>query len=353
MDQQPEADLNAGDHLAAPLSSAPLPAAIPGMPAVPPGRLPRPGFLLALVATVAIVVGQGIAGAAAAIAMIVAANVATGKPLDDQLLAVLLVPVGVLFTLLVALLASLLIYGRDARRALALRGMAWSHLLLIVAAMLPYLVLAEQMADWATELLPSFTGEVYRQFADLPIWLVLLFGGLGPAVSEEIIFRGILGRGLVARYGAVGGAALTALCFGIVHVDLAQAASILCLGWLLQGAYLTTRSLAAPMLIHLLNNCAAFTQLAVYDPFAEIDNLPWRLVVAAAVALVALCVVIYEHRARWILPDGGVWSPGYPTAEMPPSSAKARCRCQPPRRAALVVAAIAYAVFWAVALSGL
>jgi membrane protease YdiL (CAAX protease family) len=38
-------------------------------------------------------------------------------------------------------------------------------------------------------------------------------------LSEEVFFRGFLGRGLVGRYGIVAGVTLTSLWFGLLHLD--------------------------------------------------------------------------------------------------------------------------------------
>lgn len=333
--------------------SAPLPAppgtdadAPAGEPPANSPALPQPGFWLSLGITVLLVVLQGVVGVVAVVVLMVISMAMTGHEPDEAQIAIVLLPVGVLEMIVTAVAAAVLFFGQSARRVLAVRGVAWPHLLVILFATPPFLVVAQEIAARSIEYLPTFSDEMFEDFAGLPIAFVLLFGGLGPALGEEIVFRGILGRGLVARYGMWVGGALAALFFGMVHVDPAQAVSVLWLGWILQGVYVATRSISAPIFIHLLNNSLAFLQLKYYDPFADREHLPAELIVAAMVALVGMGILMYQARSRWILPDGTAWSPGYVTAEMPPASLDARCQWQRPKLAVAAGAALTYLIFW-------
>lgn len=329
--------------------------AVPSIRAIPatlsvssaPLALPRPGFWLSLGITVLLVLFQGIVGVVAVILLIVASMIATGHEPGEAQIAMVLLPVGVMTIVVIGVAAAVLLFGREARRSLAIRGVAWPQMSVILLATPPFLVVAQEIAGWAAEYLPTFSGEMFNDFAGLPVALVLLFGGLGPALGEEIIFRGILGRGLVARHGMWLGGVFTAFFFGLVHVDPAQAVSVLWLGWILQAVYVATRSLIAPMFVHLLNNSLAFLQLKYYDPFADWEHLPLGLIIAAVVALAGLGVLMFQFRSRWILADGTAWSPGYVTAEMPPTSLEAQCHWQWPSGACLAGAAVANLIFWA------
>ena len=53
-------------------------------------------------------------------------------------------------------------------------------------------------------------GEV---IAGMPHWLVYLLIAVCPAVSEELLFRVLIGRGLVARHGVFVGVGLTTILF--------------------------------------------------------------------------------------------------------------------------------------------
>ena len=199
----------------------------------------------------------------------------------------------------------------------------------------------------AAQVLPSYTKQVLLDFSQMPVLLVLIGGCLLPAVGEEVMFRGFLGRGLVARYGLVGGTLLSAIMFSAMHIDPVQASGILVLGIALQGVYIVTRSLLAPVLLHGVNNGVAFA-FAAMDP-ASLDavHLPWLVVGTAALANIHPGGAdVRSLRRSWVCPDGEVpWTPGFVTAEAPPAGVLARCCVRRPAIKWVVLAAIAYAAF--------
>ncbi|MDY3864478.1 MAG: 5-formyltetrahydrofolate cyclo-ligase [Eubacteriales bacterium] len=84
------------------------------------------------------------------------------------------------------------------------------------------------------------------------VYLVLAFGVL-PAFCEELVYRSIL----CAEYDAVGtGTAIFAstLFFAMLHFSFRLFPVYLLLGFLLAGAMYATRSVLAPMLLHLIYN---------------------------------------------------------------------------------------------------
>src|SRR5205085_9678359 len=82
-----------------------------------------------------------------------------------------------------------------------------------------------------------------------------------PALGEELIFRGLIGRGLLARWGVVAGVLWTSVLFGLVHLNPAQAIAVIPIGVILHFVYLTTGSFWAPVLLHFLNNAFAAVML--------------------------------------------------------------------------------------------
>ncbi|MFV1967512.1 MAG: lysostaphin resistance A-like protein, partial [Pirellulaceae bacterium] len=124
-----------------------------------------------------------------------------------------------------------------------------------------------------------------------------------------------------------------AFLFGAMHLEPLQSLTAFVLGVGLQFVFLTTRSLLAPILVHALNNAAAFATMRYYDQFPipgvsplpdeSVVHTPPLLLVATVAALVAAAGLLYQIRTRWRLPDGTVWSPGYVTAECPPATVPA------------------------------
>ena len=108
------------------------------------------------------------------------------------------------------------------------------------------------------------------------ILYVLVMFGIIPAVTEELLFRGILFRHLEDFGGSWFALALTSGLFGVAHIFNPNAtffssfAIAVEAGILLGGAYMLTRSLWAPIGLHAAWN---FTQGQIFDvPVSGIDG---------------------------------------------------------------------------------
>jgi membrane protease YdiL (CAAX protease family)/Flp pilus assembly protein TadD len=158
-------------------------------------------------------------------------------------------------------------------------------------------------------------------------WPVLIFVGcIAPAVSEELIFRGFLGRGLVARHGVVLGIILTSIFFGLVHLQPMSVVSAFAMGLILHLEYLAARSIFVPMLHHGLHNFLVFGYMKLKDatlleegPLDEYVSVSAALTLLACCALPLLVFLWVRTRTRWLYPGMQPWTPGYPTAEAPPT----------------------------------
>ncbi|MCA9142954.1 MAG: CPBP family intramembrane metalloprotease [Planctomycetaceae bacterium] len=249
--------------------------------------------------------------------------------------SVVMIPIGTLFSVITSVVIAYIFYRRQFGVRLALRGMTRLQCLTSVLAVLPLAVIASEITNCAGEVLPSFNAEVLSQFAASPWPIVFVAACLFPAIGEEIFCRGFLGRGLVANHGVVAGVLLASLLFGVMHIDPVQSVGAFVLGIGLHFVYLTTRSLLAPMLVHMLNNAFAFWLMQNYTwcPLPGLSPLPddtpvhtpWGVMITAIVACAALLGVLYQTRTRWMLASDHAqdegdqeWSPGYVTAERPP-----------------------------------
>jgi membrane protease YdiL (CAAX protease family) len=147
---------------------------------------------------------------------------------------------------------------------------------------------------------------IARAAQSAPWWLAMLAFAVGPAVNEELWFRGYLGRGLVGRYGPTAGVLLASLFFGLVHVHPVQAAYAALMGLWLHFAYRMTRSLWVPVLVHFLNNgLAVVAALLAGGASAAADAPPapsaavlWGIGVAAVAVLAAASWGLYKLRVR-------------------------------------------------------
>ncbi len=304
--------------------------------------LPQPGLLFAVALTTIPLFVQIVVGS---VAVVVAAGVfvvATARPHElarftDEF-QVTLLPVLTFATLAVSVAICWLFFGRTIGRKLAWRRVSVGQLVSVLALTVPFAVLASEVTNCVTDVLQSYEiellrtlnekgGEVFLRFASRPAWLVFLGACLLPGLGEEVYCRGLLSRGLVARYGVIGGTILAAGLFGAMHIEPVQAIGAFALGIGLQYVFLTTKSLFAPIILHTLNNSLAFLTMRFAEaypirgltplPDGGVAHTPLPLLAAAVLAAAALMMIMFQNRTRWRLPDGSDWNPGYVTAETP------------------------------------
>jgi membrane protease YdiL (CAAX protease family) len=160
----------------------------------------------------------------------------------------------------------------------------------------------------------------------LPVAVLVI--AVMPAFSEEIWCRAFLGRGLVGQYGVVCGILITSYFFGALHVLPHQGMMAMLMGLTLHYAYVTTRSLVAPMLLHFLNNATSVMgeelSKLLGEQAAKIDTAPGEIPLAlyacAGLLMVAVGWALYQSRARLVHGPTDVppWQPAFPGVALPP-----------------------------------
>lgn len=255
-----------------------------------------------------------------------------------------LIGIEMLVFLLVAVLATWLRLGaRRTPHRLGIRPLAMQHFLLIVAVSIPisltcgglHQVTVAAWDQWFAHL-PGMgifehmnVNESIKPLGEsTSLWLLLLAIAVAPAIGEEVIFRGVIGRGLIARHGILAGVVMTSLLFAAVHIHPAHVVALLPLAFFIHLVYLTTRSFLAPMLLHFLNNALAVVLLKAtattpaLTEATELD-LPVFVPILSAGIVVLVGWTLWKSRVQYRTDDGELWSPGYPTVEIPPESAGA------------------------------
>ena len=148
--------------------------------------------------------------------------------------------------------------GSSWREQLQLELPSRRHSLLVLGSVLPLAILSDELYRVCQSWFGLAAGDTNQLVQSLsfqvsyPILVVAI--ALGPAVGEELVFRGLIGQGLVQRWGLFRGIGTTAILFALAHLSPAHAIATLPLGLLLHWVYLHTRSLWAPILLHFLNN---------------------------------------------------------------------------------------------------
>ncbi|MGH7127045.1 MAG: lysostaphin resistance A-like protein [Planctomycetaceae bacterium] len=225
--------------------------------------------------------------------------------------------------------------GRETLRQMPLAPIPWPHGGLILLAVLPLQLVAATLYaavavlwEELVKLLPWLRGlddvntmeSIGEMVQSGSLVFVILALAVAPAIGEELIFRGVIGRGLIARFGLLAGMLTTSVLFGAAHIHPVHAIGVVPLGLAMHFAYYCSRSFWAPMLIHFLNNGFAVLVTKYLPEAAEMEEVdrPLWLVAIAAVTLAAMALLMWRTRVRHELPDGTAWDPGYDTVESPP-----------------------------------
>lgn len=189
------------------------------------------------------------------------------------------------------------------------------------------------LLEFIDEHLPELRKELERldvrmllmelQSATLPVLLIFL--AVVPAVGEEFLFRGLIGRGIVARWGIGAGVIITSLLFAGVHLYPPQVIGLIPLAVFLHISYLATRSFWAPMLVHFVNNALAALALKlgppIDDPLAVVPmtTIDWILMILSGLFGALGAIAIWSVRTEYVSKDGDITAPSYPTVERPPA----------------------------------
>lgn len=132
-----------------------------------------------------------------------------------------------------------------------------------------------------------------------PLWAVLLSVSVFAPFFEEWLCRGIILRGLLAKMKPGQAIAVSALVFGLIHMNLWQAIPAFIIGLILGYVYYKTGSLKLTMLMHCVNNTLSvilsrIPGLEDVEFFADIMS-PWAyapMIIAFAVALASGLLII-------------------------------------------------------------
>lgn len=141
------------------------------------------------------------------------------------------------------------------------------------------------------------------------IWVAFLVA-IVPAVSEEILFRGIVQPAMIARFGVNTGIALTAVMFATIHMNPWSFGPLLILGTFFGIVSYKIGTFWAGALAHLGNNLLAVSTLfyvGKIDYESLTEATPWYIFVPGLIAAVGGTILIVRSK----LPEADTKVAGY------------------------------------------
>ena len=198
-----------------------------------------------------------------------------GQALDAVLLGMangvyggLMVTTTALSSLLTILLFTLLRWTPVSRNWLASRP--WLVIVWVVLLTFGTILPAEWIYEQLQLAMPEQTVALFQSIMREP-WGYLVVGMLVP-VAEELVFRGAVLRVLLnvfARRSHWIAIAISAVVFGIIHMNLAQGFHATLIGLLLGWMYYRTRSVFPGIVLHWINNTVAYVMFNLQPQLAD------------------------------------------------------------------------------------
>lgn len=198
-----------------------------------------------------------------------------GQSLDAVLLGMtngvyggLMVTTTAISSLLTILLFTLLRWTPVSRNWLASRP--WLVIVWVVLLTFGTILPAEWIYEQLQLAMPEQTVALFQSIMREP-WGYLVVGMLVP-VAEELVFRGAVLRVLLnvfARRSHWIAIAISAVVFGIIHMNLAQGFHATLIGLLLGWMYYRTRSVFPGIVLHWINNTVAYVMFNLQPQLAD------------------------------------------------------------------------------------
>ncbi|TWT52316.1 CAAX amino terminal protease self- immunity [Thalassoglobus neptunius] len=198
--------------------------------------------------------------------------------------------------------------GASYREQVGFRSPRHEEVIFAIAMVLPIAMLGDWLYSLARSLMLAVfsTGEggdsltvLFSEIHSVPLPMLVVALALGPAIGEELIFRGVIGRQLVSQFGTLPGSIMTVLLFSIAHASPAHAIATLPMACLLQFLYLKTGTLWVPIVVHFLNNLLAVVMVK-YE--ITTNQSPSLFLLVWGFSYLAVLLVAFEYRRRsWSL----------------------------------------------------
>jgi len=121
------------------------------------------------------------------------------------------------------------------------------------------LVFDNSLTFWVSRIsLPDFINGAFEELTVSPILLILSAAVVAP-IYEEIIFRGILLKGMSKKINPTIALVVSALFFAVSHLNIQQGINAFLLGLVIGFIYLTTDSIYLSIFAHFINNLLALS----------------------------------------------------------------------------------------------
>ncbi len=139
----------------------------------------------------------------------------------------------------------------------------FTTLLLVILYTFLCIPLANFMNAVSMLFVDNVVGQVAGEVADMPFWLMFLTMAVFGPMCEELAFRGVIYHGYRKSRNLVGAVVLSALSFGIMHMNFNQLGYAFALGVMMALLMEATGSIWATFIMHMVFNGQSVVTLFV------------------------------------------------------------------------------------------
>ena len=157
----------------------------------------------------------------------------------------------------------------------------------------------------------------------------MLLLGVVPAICEELVFRGLIFKGIRNSFSKWSSILITALLFALIHQNITQFIYPFVLGIVLTTLMEHTGNLLYPIILHMFNNLTTITlDFLIQRGTLNISfvGMPWWVYVIGVVVAIVMCAVFFviykfylsKHEKVEEEPEGqALQAPGFRLGKMP------------------------------------
>lgn len=146
----------------------------------------------------------------------------------------------------------------------------WGVLFWSAIAALGSILPSEWLVEQLQYTMPEATEKLFEQIMGEPTGYIAI--GLLAPLAEELVFRGAILRKLLGVFGEKchwAAIVISALIFGIVHMNIPQFVHATLIGLLLGWMYYRTHSILPGVMFHWINNTVAYVMFNVMPQMAD------------------------------------------------------------------------------------
>lgn len=147
--------------------------------------------------------------------------------------------------------------------------------------------------------MPEFINQAFDELAISPIIMILTVAVIAP-IYEEVVFRGILLKGMASKINPKLALVISALFFALVHMNIPQGINAFLLGLLIGAIYINRGSIYLCIFAHFVNNSVG---ISISGAFQLIDGKYAILIHATAFIMGIIILIIAYRRNKYNKPE--------------------------------------------------